>query len=435
MSKTKIKSTHARQVFDSRGVPTVEVEITLNYNAQGRSIAPTGLSTGSGEAVELRDGGEEFGGFGVSYAIENVNSKIADILKGQDASDQSTIDKLLIDLDATVDKSHLGSNAMIATSMAVAHASASAKKIALWKHLKEIKKSTKEVFLPLPQIQIFGGGVHASKYVDIQSYMVVAVGAETFAQALEWSSNVYHVASKLMKESGKFLGVADEGGIWPEFETNEAALELILRAIEISGLRPGQDMAISLDVSASQFGSKDNYNLTRDKKRLSSDDLSGMLVDWIERYPIVSIGDPMAEGDKEGLIRFTWAVGKRVQVIGDNFLVTRATRILNAARDKSCNAVIIKPNQAGTLTETLAALDAAHKAHFGTIASARSGESEDVSIIHLAVGWGINQLKIGSIVRGERTAKLNEGQRIAESLENGGRLAPRSNFPWGNTVK
>lgn len=432
MSKTKIKSTHARQVLDSRGLPTVEVEITLNYNAQGRAIAPTGLSTGTGEAVELRDGGKDFGGLGVNCAIETVNSKIANLLKGQDSSDQSTIDKLLIDLDATVDKSHLGSNAMIATSMAVAQASASAKRMALWKHLNEIKKSSEEVFLPLPQIQIFGGGVHASRRVDIQSYMVIAIGAETFAQALEWSSKVYHAASQLMKKDGKFLGVADEGGIWPEFETNESALDLILRAIENSGLTPGQDMAISLDISASQFGSKDNYNLTRDQKMLSSDDLSGMLVDWIERYPIVSIEDPMAEGDKEGLIRFTWAVGKRVQVIGDDFLVTRASRIRNAARDGACNAVMIKPNQAGTLTETLAALEAAHKANFGTIASARSGETEDVSIIHLAVGWGINQLKIGSITRGERTAKWNEGQRIAESLENGGRLAPRSKFPWNN---
>jgi enolase len=432
VSKTKIKSTHARQVFDSRGLPTIEVEITLNYNAQGRAIAPTGLSTAIGEAVELRDKGESFSGLGVNCAIESVNNKIADILKGQDASDQSKIDKLLIELDATVDKSHLGSNAMIATSMAVAHASASARKISLWKHLKDIKKSSEEVFLPLPQIQIFGGGVHASKRVDIQSYMVVAIGAETFAQALEWSSNVYQAASLLMKKSGKYLGVADEGGLWPEFETNEAAIELILRAIEISGLRPGQDMAISLDVSASQFGNKDNYNLTRDKKTLSSDELSGKLVDWIERYPIVSIEDPMAEGDKEGLIRFTWAVGKRVQVIGDNFLVTRASRILNAARNGACNAVMIKPNQAGTLTETLAALNAAQKVNFGTIASARSGETEDVSIIHIAVGWGINQLKIGSITRGERTAKWNEGQRIAEDLENGGRLAPRSSFPWSS---
>jgi enolase len=262
--------------------------------------------------------------------------------------------------------------------------------------------------------------------------MVTAIGAETFNQALEWSSDVYHAAAKLMDKAGKLKGVADEGGLWPEFDTNEQALDILLQAIEAAGLTPGQEIAISLDIAASHFGSKDNYRLTRDGKILDSDSLSGMLVNWIEHYPIISIGDPLAEGDKEGLIRFTWAVGKRVQVVGDDFLVTRASRIRNAARDGACNAVMLKPNQAGTLTETRAALNAANKAGFGAILSARSGETEDVSIIHLAVGWGINQLRIGSITRGERTAKWNEGLRISESLNNGGLLAPRSRFPWGN---
>ena len=430
VSKTKIKSIHARRVFDSRGLPTIEVEITLNYNTQGRAIAPSGLSIGTGEAVELRDRGKEFGGFGVNCAVEIVNNQIAPVLKGHDASDQTKIDKLLIELDATVDKSQLGSNAMIATSLATAQATATAFKIPLWKYLYKTNKSSEELFLPLPQIQIFGGGVHASKRVDIQSYMVTAIGAENFIQALDWSSNVYHAASQLMKKAGKSFGVADEGGLWPEFKTNEEALDILLHAIENAGLRPGLDMAISLDISASEFGSKDNYQLDRDGKLLSSDDLSGMLIDWIEKYPIISIEDPMAEGDKEGLVRFTWAVGKKVQVIGDNNLVTRASRIRNAARDNTCNAIMIKPNQVGTLTETKLALDTARKANFGTIISARSGETEDVTVVHLAVGWGIDQLKIGSITRGERTAKWNEILRISETLENGGRISPWARFPW-----
>ena len=432
MSKTKIKSIYARRVLDSRGLPTIEVEVTLNYNAQGRAIAPTGFSIGTGEAVDLRDKKIESSGFGVNHAIENVNYKIATLLKGQDASEQTKIDNLLINLDATADKSHLGSNAMIATSLAIAQASAAANKMPLWKYLYNKKNSSEELFLPLPQVQIFGGGVHANKRVDVQSYMVSAIGAETFTQALDWSSNVFHAASNLMNKAGKFVGVADEGGLWPEFETNEEGLEFLLHAIEDTGLKPGRDMAISLDIAASEFGNKDNYKLTCDGKLLSSDDLSGMLIDWIEKYPIISIEDPLAEGDKEGLVRFTWAVGKRVQVIGDNYLVTRASRIRNAARYKTCNAVMIKPNQVGTLTETKLALDAARKAKFGTIISTRSGETEDLSVVHLAVGWGIDQLKIGSITRGERTAKWNEVLRISEKLENGGHISPKAKFPWHN---
>ncbi len=432
MSNTKIKSTHARRVWDSRGRPTVEVEITLNYNAQGRAIAPAGASTGTGEAVERRDGGEAFGGFGVEDAIASVNGEIAATLKGRDAADQAAIDKVLIDLDATADKSRLGANAMIATSMAVAHASAAVRKVPLWRYLFDREKTVQAPFLPLPEIQIFGGGAHAGGRVDVQDYMVTAVGAETFAQALEWSANVYRAAHRLMGDAGKLHGIADEGGLWPDFDDNEQPLDMLVRAIEAAGLTPGRDMAISLDIAASQFGSKGRYRLAREDRTLDSDGLSGMLVDWVERYPIAAIEDPMAEGDKEGMVRFTWAVGKRVQVIGDDFLVTSAARIRAAARDAACNAVLIKPNQAGTLSETRAALDAARKAGFGAIVSARSGETEDATIVHLAVGWGIEQLKVGSITRGERTAKWNEGLRIADSLGDGGRLAPRSRFPWRN---
>ena len=433
MSNSKIKSIHARRVWDSRGRPTVEVEVTLNYNARGRAIAPAGASTGTGEAVEVRDGGAAFGGLGVENAIAAVNGEIAAALKGHDATDQAAIDKVLIDLDGTADKSRLGGNAMIATSMAVAHACAAARKVPLWRSLHDQGTNPEPPFLPLPEIQIFGGGAHAGSRVDVQDYMVTAVGAETFAQALEWTADVYRAADVLMKETGRAQGVADEGGLWPNFDDNEQPLDMLVRAIEAAGLQPGRDMAISLDIAASQFGAKGSYRLAREDRTLDSDGLSGMLVDWVERYPIVAIEDPLSEGDKEGMVRFTWAVGKRVQVIGDDFLVTSASRIRAAARDKACNAVLIKPNQAGTLTETKAALEAARKAGFGAIVSARSGESEDVTIVHLAVGWGVDQLKVGSITRGERTAKWNEGLRIADELEGdlfGGRLPPRARFPW-----
>ncbi|MBC8338276.1 MAG: phosphopyruvate hydratase [Alphaproteobacteria bacterium] len=437
----KIKSIRARQVWDSRGRPTVEAEVLLNYNARGRAIAPAGASTGTGEAVDRRDGGEAFGGFGVKKALAAINEDIAPALKGLNAANQDAIDKALIELDGTADKSRLGGNAMIATSLAVAHAAAAAYKMALWQYLHEQENSGQAPFLPLPEIQIFGGGAHAGGRVDVQDYMVTATGAETYAQALEWTADVYRAASRLMAEEGRLHGVADEGGLWPDFDDNEQALDMLVRAIEAAGLKPGQDMAISLDIAASQFGSKGRYRLARDDRTLNSDELSGMLVDWVERYPIVAIEDPMAEGDKEGMVRFTWAVGKRVQVIGDDFLVTSVGRIRAAARDKACNAVLIKPNQVGTLSETKAALEAARKAGFGAIVSARSGETEDVSIVHLAVGWGVEQLKVGSITRAERTAKWNEGLRIADQLKEmglegegqqpGGALPPRSRFPWG----
>ena len=441
MSKTRIKTTHARQVWDSRGRPTVEVEITLRYGAKGRAIAPAGASMGTGEAGELRDGGDAFAGLGVENAVQSVTGEIAKALKGKDAADQGSIDKLLIDLDGTADKSRLGGNAMIATSMAAAHATAAAQRMPLWQSLRESEGLPAPEFLPLPEIQIFGGGAHAGSRVDIQDYMVIAIGADSFAQALDWTAQVYRAAAALMADAGGLQGVADEGGLWPNFNSNEEALEMLMRAIEAAGLTPGQDMGVSLDIAASQFGNKGEYRLARDRRTLDSDDWSGVLVDWVERYPIVAIEDPLAEGDKEGMVRFTWAVGKRVQVIGDDFLVTSAGRIRTAARDGACNAVLIKPNQAGTLTEARAALDAARQAGFGTIVSARSGETEDVSIVHLAVGWGIRQLKVGSITRGERTAKWNEGLRIAGALaammgEDGngdGPLPPAGNFPWGKS--
>lgn len=438
MSKNHIKNVHARQVWDSRGRPTVEVEITLRYGAIGRAIAPAGASTGSGEVLELRDGGDRHGGFGVSTALDAVNDEIRALLKGKRIDDQAEIDRLLAELDGTEDLSRLGGNAVIATSMAAQHAAAAAEKLPLWQYLGAFQGNSAADTLPLPEIQIFGGGAHAGRRVDVQDFMVIAVGATSYAEALEWTADVYRAAGDIMTETGRLQGVADEGGFWPAFDNNEDALETLTRAIEKSGHRPAEDIAISLDIAASEFGSGGDYRLARDNRELGSDLLSGMLVDWTERFPVVSIEDPLGEDDADGMVRFTWAVSKRVQVVGDDFLVTNAARIAQAAKDKACNAVLIKPNQAGTLSRTKAAFDAAKTAGYGAIISARSGETEDTTIVHLGVGWGVKQLKVGSFARSERMAKWNEGLRIAETISGvagsglpvDGNLPARAEFPW-----
>jgi enolase len=439
LSKSQIKSVHARQIWDSRGRPTVEVEVTLRYGAVGRAIAPSGASTGAGEVHEKRDGGERFGGYGVLDATNAVNTKIHALLKGEQVQDQARIDQLLTELDGSADLSRLGGNAIIATSMAVMHAAAAAEKLPLWQYLGALRGESSADTLPLPEIQIFGGGAHAGRRVDIQDFMVIAVGATSYAEALEWTSDVYRAAGTIMADRGTLSGVADEGGFWPEFDSNEEALEVLTKAIEKSGHQPGQDVAISLDIAASEFGSGGNYTLARDNKDLNSDMLSGMLVDWVERFPIVSIEDPLGEDDPKGILRFTWAVSKRAQVVGDDYLVTNADRVTEAAKSGACNAVLIKPNQAGTITAAKAAFDAANSVDFGAIISARSGETEDTSIVHLGVGWGVKQLKVGSFSRSERMAKWNEGLRIAEAISMSaggdlpvdGNLPTRTSFPWG----
>ena len=286
--------------------------------------------------------------------------------------------------------------------------------------------------LPLPEIQLFGGGAHAARRVDIQDFMVIPVGAATFAEGLDMTAEVYRAAGALLAAQGKLAGVADEGGYWPAFDTNEEALALAVAAIERAGFVPGKDLAISLDVAASDFGKGGRYRLAREARELDSDGMIDMLLGWLARYPIVSIEDPLAEDDEAGLIAFTKAAGPKLQIIGDDYLVTNAGRVARAQAAGACNTVLIKPNQAGTVTETKAALDAAHAGGWSTIVSARSGESEDVSIVHLAVGWGARQLKVGSFSRSERMAKWNEGLRIAEAIGDG-TLPPRSAFPWGRT--
>jgi enolase len=427
MSRTAITQVKGRRVWDSRGRPTVEAEVLLSSGAVGRAIAPAGASTGSGEAVERRDGGVRLGGLDVRQAVAAIDGEIARALLDADAADQNSIDRRLIDLDGTPDKSRLGANATIAVSMAAAHAAAAALELPLWRYFGGSRASR----LPLPEIQIFGGGAHAARRVDLQDFMVIPVGAASFAEALEWTAEVYRAAHRLMADSGRLAGVADEGGFWPAFDSNEQAIETLLRAVERAGFAPREQVAISLDIAASQFGRNGRYRLSREDREIDGDGLTELLLGWLKRYPIVSIEDPLAENDARGLARFTEAAGPRVQVVGDDFLVTNAARIERAAKMKACNAALIKPNQAGTLSETNAAFLAARRAGWGAIVSARSGESEDVTIVHLAVGWGAKQLKVGSFARSERMAKWNEGVRIADALGGDGPLPPRDEFPWG----
>ena len=410
--KSTIAGVHARRVWDSRGRPTVEAEVALAGGAHGRAIAPAGMSRGSREAIDLRDGGARFGGLDVTQAIAGIEGPIAAALAGRDALDQDGVDAALIALDATPNKARLGGNATVAVSLAVAHAAAAARGLPLWRHLA----GDGAVTMPVPQIQVFGGGAHAGRRIDVQDLMVVATGAATFAEALAMTAEVYRAAGLLMQEAGTIAGVADEGGWWPAFASNEEALATLVRAIERAGYRPGADVAIALDIAASEFGRDGVYRLGLERRALDRDAMAAMLMGWLDRYPIVSIEDPFAEDDRDGWIAFTRAAGTRVQIVGDDYLVTSAARVAEAARDGACNAVLIKPNQAGTVSETRAALRAGKAAGFGTIVSARSGETEDVSIVHLAVGWNAGQLKVGSFARGERMAKWNEGLRIEEAL-------------------
>ena len=415
MTDTTIAFVHGRRVWDSRGRPTVEADVMLENGAVGRAIAPAGASTGSGEAVDLRDGGTAFGGYDVTDAVANVNSEIARAVIGLDAQDQAGLDRVLIDLDGTPNKSRLGANAVLSVSMAALHAAAAAARQPLYRYLG----GDDATLIPLPQIQIFGGGAHAGRRVDIQDFMVMCPAAANFAEALDWTAEVYRHAGLLMKEAGTLQGVADEGGWWPAFSTNEQALDTLVRAIERAGFRPGEQVGIALDIASSEFGKNGRYKLALEDRELGTEEMIRLLTGWIARYPILSIEDPLAEDDAEGFRAFTAEVGDRVQIVGDDFLVSDAARVRQAASVGSANCVLLKPNQRGTITETLDAWNAAKDCGYAAIVSARSGETEDTTIVHLAVGWGAGQLKVGSFTRSERMAKWNETLRVEEAL--GGR--------------
>jgi enolase len=421
-AECSLVSVHARRVWDSRGRPTVEAEVELRDGAVGRAIVPAGASKGSREALELRDGGERCGGLDVQRALAHVNGDIARAVLGMAADDQAGIDARLIELDGTANKQRLGANATLAVSMAVAHAAAASRRVPLYRYFG----GAEVTLLPLPQIQIFGGGAHAGRRVDIQDFMVACPAAETFAQALEWTSEVYRHAGMLMRARGAHFGVADEGGWWPAFDSNEQALQALLAAIENAGFVPGEQVAIALDVAASDFGRAGRYTLGLERRELDSDGLIELLLRWCEKYPIVSIEDPLAEDDAEGFARFTRAAGKGLQVVGDDLLVSSAALLRQAAAAGAANAVLLKPNQRGTLTEIRQCWDAARTLGYAGIVSARSGESEDTTIVHLAVGWQVGQLKVGSFARSERMAKWNEALRIEEQLGSRARFAGRA---------
>jgi len=424
MPDTTIIKTVGRRVWDSRGRPTVEAEIHLACGASGRAIAPAGASRGSREAIDLRDAD----GLGVRAAVGNVNGAIAAALAGMDATRQEDIDAGLIALDGTPNKARLGANATVAVSLAALHAAARAQGLPLFRYLAQ----GRPVRLPLPEIQIFGGGAHAGQRIDIQDLMVMALAAKSFDEALEMTARVYRAAGELMRDAGKLRGVADEGGWWPEFASNEEAIETLMRAIARAGFVPGDEVAISLDIAASEFGTGGLYRLGLDGRSLDSDGMCELVLGWLARYPIISVEDPLAEDDRAGMMRFTAAAGGKVQIIGDDYLTTSAERVQAAIADRACNAVLLKPNQCGTVTETRAALDAAKAAGWGCIVSARSGETEDVSIAHLATGWDAGQLKVGSFARGERMAKWNEALRIEEMLGADARFAGRRALPLGD---
>ncbi|MDZ4375822.1 MAG: phosphopyruvate hydratase [Phenylobacterium sp.] len=410
--KYTITHVRGRQIWDSRGRPTVEAEVTVAGGAMGRGIAPAGASRGAYEALDLRDGGKRFGGFGVDRAVATVNGQIAQAFTGRDVRDQSGLDGLLETLDGTPGFANLGANAAVAVSLAALHAAAAAEGLPLWRYLAAGTK----VRIPLPEVQIFGGGAHAGRRTDVQDFMVMCPRAETVREAFEITADVYRAAGALMEESGRLAGVADEGGWWPLFDSNEEVLDTLVQAIDRSGWRAGHDVYISLDVAANELTHGDGYRLPLDGAELTSGQMVERVAGWAARYPILSIEDPVGQDDAIGMADATSRFGDRVQVIGDDFLVTNAERVRGAAEAGACNAVLVKVNQAGTVSRAKAALDAARAIGWSAIVSARSGETEDVAIAHLATGWDAGQLKVGSFTRSERMAKWNELLRIEEAM-------------------
>ena len=411
----KITSITAWQIYDSRGFPTVEAEVRLENGVRGIGIAPSGASTGQFEALELRDKDpKRFRGKSVFKAIDNIQNEIAPALRGFDALDQSGLDKKLIELDGTPNKSRLGANAILPVSMAVANAAAKANGKPLYEYLGQGQGT----LLPIPEIQIIGGGAHANWRTDVQDYLLIATGANNFDEVMEITHNVYHAAGDIFRKRNKYFGVADEGGFWPEFETNEQALEVLVEAIQNAGYTPGKEAAIALDIAASDLFDEEKkcYRFRLEKREFTSSEFVQLMADWCHRYPIVSIEDPLADTDWDGWREITVRLGNKIQLVGDDLFTTNVQRIQKGIEAGISNSVLIKLNQIGTVTETIAAIHLTQSAGWQPIVSARSGETEDAFISHLAVATNAGQLKVGSFSRSERMVKWNEVLRIQREL-------------------
>ena len=409
---TQIKKVHGREVLDSRGNPTVEVEVTLDSGAFGRAIVPSGASTGEHEAVELRDGGKRYLGKGVQNAVKNVNTEIASTIIGLDAADQKSLDHKLIALDGTENKSRLGANAMLGVSLAVARAPADDRQMPLYRSIG----GDKAVTLPVPMMNVMNGGVHADNNIDLQEFMIMPIGANSFSQALQWGVETYHTLKSLLKEKGLSTAVGDEGGFAPNLSSNESAIEFLVDAIAKAGFKPGKDISIALDPAMSELFRDSRYHLTGENKILTSDELASWWTRLVDTYPIVSIEDGMSENDWAGWSALSQALKNRVQLVGDDLFVTNPKRLQQGIAKKVANSVLIKVNQIGTLTETLDTVNLATANNYSSVMSHRSGETEDSTIADLAVATNCGQIKTGAPARSDRVAKYNQLLRIEQEL-------------------
>jgi enolase len=426
---SRIAAIRGREIIDSRGNPTVEADVILDSGAMGRAAVPSGASTGTREAVELRDGDKKrYAGKGVLKAVENVNTVLQQALLGHDPRDQAGLDKKMIEIDGSDTKSRLGANALLAISLATAHAAANDSRMPLYKYLGQMIGGGREPVMPVPMMNIINGGAHANNSLDIQEFMILPVGAPSFREALRYGAEVFHTLKKLLNERDLSTAVGDEGGFAPNLESNEAALGIILQAIDKAGYKVGKDIYLGLDVASSEFFKNGRYELESEKRGFSPAEFTRYLADLAGKYPIITIEDGMAEGDWDGWAQITRALGEKHQLVGDDLFVTN-TRILKEGIDKHiANAILIKPNQIGTLTETLAAIDMADKAHYASVVSHRSGETEDNTIADIAVATAATQIKTGSLSRSDRMAKYNQLLRIEAELGKV-RYAGRDAFP------
>lgn len=415
--------TFAREILDSRGNPTVEAEVFLDDGARGVAGVPSGASTGVHEAHELRDGGERYQGKGVLKAVENINEKIADEIAGFEADDQRLIDQALIKLDGTDNKSELGANAILGVSIAAAKAAAESAALPLYRYIGGPNAHV----LPVPMMNILNGGAHADSGVDVQEFMIAPIGAESFAEALRMGAEVYHALKAVLKDKGLSTGLGDEGGFAPSVDSTKAVLDVIVDAIKKAGFEPGKDVALALDVASSEFFKDGKYHFEGGEH--TAEEMSKVYEDLIDQYPIVSIEDPLQEDDWDGYTALTAAIGEKVQIVGDDFFVTNPARLQEGIEKKAANALLVKVNQIGTLTETFDAVELAHRNGYRTMMSHRSGETEDTTIADLAVALNCGQIKTGAPARSERVAKYNQLLRIEQELGDGAVYAGRSAFP------